>query len=203
MTVGNASLVIDITALAMRTGAMTEAHRAADAARSWTVLDRGSARLAALSAACASLVAGRTDALAGIADALAAAGWVADAAGLVGRTPSVLHVPSPTLPSAPRSLSPSSSTTPVLRVLTVGPGSLPKGPLPASALVAGWEHLSPAEQRVCLAVGRGLSNKAIAAELYLSTRTVETHVSRILRKMDVASRLKLGLLVRPILDESG
>ena len=203
VTVGNASLVIDITALAMRTGAMTEAHRAADAAHSWTVLDRGSARLAALSAACASLVAGRSDALAGIADALAAAGWVADAAGLVGRMPSVLQVPSPTLPSAPRSLSPSSSTPAVLRVLTVEPGSVPKGPLPASALVAGWERLSPAEQRVCLAVGRGLSNKAIAAELYLSTRTVETHVSRILRKMDVASRLKLGLLVRPILDESG
>lgn len=58
-----------------------------------------------------------------------------------------------------------------------------------------WLNLSPAEQRVALAVGRGMANKAIARELLLSTRTIETHVSRILRKMDVTSRLELAIRI--------
>ncbi len=58
-----------------------------------------------------------------------------------------------------------------------------------------WLSLSPAEQRVALAVGRGMANKAIARELLLSTRTIETHVSRILRKMDVTSRLELAIRI--------
>ena len=177
--INNASLVIDLTDLAVRTGARGEAQRAADAARSWAATDAGSARLAGLSAACDALVEGRQDELAGIADALAAAGWVADATSVAR------------------------CETPSFRGLAIPPEPMgSSGPLPATALVAGWDSLSPAEQRVCLAVGRGLANKAIAAELYLSTRTVETHVSRILRKMDVPSRLKLGLLVRPILEAS-
>ena len=58
-----------------------------------------------------------------------------------------------------------------------------------------WLSLSPAEQRVALSVGRGMANKAIARELLLSTRTIETHVSRILRKMDVTSRLELAIRI--------
>ncbi len=77
----------------------------------------------------------------------------------------------------------------------------PSTPAPAG-VPDSWSRLSAAEQRVCLAIGRGLSNKAIAAELFLSIRTVETHVSRILRKMGVPSRLQLGLLVRPLVEGS-
>ena len=61
---------------------------------------------------------------------------------------------------------------------------------------ARWSRLTQAEQRVCLAITRGLSNKAIAHELTLSPRTVETHVTRVLRKLSLESRLQIGLFVR-------
>lgn len=78
----------------------------------------------------------------------------------------------------------------------------PPGEPAPNDLADTWHHLSAAEQRVCLAIGRGLSNKAIAAELYLSIRTVETHVSRILRKMGASSRLQLGLIVRSVAEDA-
>ncbi len=58
-----------------------------------------------------------------------------------------------------------------------------------------WLKLTQAEQRVCLAIAEGLSNKAIAQRLSSSPRTVETHVTRILRKLDLTSRLQVGLFV--------
>ena len=44
------------------------------------------------------------------------------------------------------------------------------------------EALTDAEDRVALAVSRGLSNKEMAAELEISVRTVENHISHILDK---------------------
>jgi DNA-binding NarL/FixJ family response regulator len=40
-------------------------------------------------------------------------------------------------------------------------------------------------------VARGRSNPDIAAELFLSPRTVQTHVSRILRKLGHTSRMEI------------
>lgn len=54
------------------------------------------------------------------------------------------------------------------------------------------EQLTAAEGRVAQAVARGLSNKEIAAELNISTRTVETHVRRILTKKDFNNRVELA-----------
>lgn len=51
--------------------------------------------------------------------------------------------------------------------------------------------LTAAEQRVLDVMLRGLSNKEIAAELFLSSRTVESHVASILRKTGTTSRAKL------------
>ena len=48
------------------------------------------------------------------------------------------------------------------------------------------EALTDAENRVAVAVSRGLSNKEIAAELEISVRTVENHISHILDKKFLA-----------------
>jgi DNA-binding NarL/FixJ family response regulator len=52
--------------------------------------------------------------------------------------------------------------------------------------------LTPTEAKVADLVVRGLSNPQIAAELYLSPRTVATHVSHILAKLDLHSRIDLA-----------
>src|SRR5699024_390950 len=48
--------------------------------------------------------------------------------------------------------------------------------------------LTEREEEVCDRVALGLSTRGIAARLYLSERTVESHVSAILRKLGVPSR---------------
>lgn len=55
-------------------------------------------------------------------------------------------------------------------------------------------RLSDREREVALAVGRGLSNADIGAELYLSTATVKAHVSRLLTKLEVDNRVQIALL---------
>lgn len=58
------------------------------------------------------------------------------------------------------------------------------------------EDLTEAEWRVAEAVARGLSNKEIAAELKLSLRTIEGHISRMLDKKNLSNRVELALHVR-------
>ena len=53
--------------------------------------------------------------------------------------------------------------------------------------------VSPAEQRVLDLLGQGASNREIAAGLYLSVRTVESHVSALLAKTGCRSRTQLVL----------
>jgi DNA-binding CsgD family transcriptional regulator len=55
----------------------------------------------------------------------------------------------------------------------------------------GWASLTPAELRIVSLVGQGISNADIAAELFLSRRTVHTHVSHILHKLGASSRIDL------------
>lgn len=52
----------------------------------------------------------------------------------------------------------------------------------------GWEALTPAELKVALLVAQGRSNPEIATALFLSRRTVQTHVSHILAKLQVRTR---------------
>jgi DNA-binding NarL/FixJ family response regulator len=52
---------------------------------------------------------------------------------------------------------------------------------------------TPAELRVLERLRRGLSNRAIAAELVLSPRTVESHISNLLTKTGSANRSQLLL----------
>ncbi len=52
--------------------------------------------------------------------------------------------------------------------------------------------LSGREQEVATLVARGLSNREIAGQLFLSVRTVEVHVDRILTKLGFANRTQLA-----------
>jgi DNA-binding NarL/FixJ family response regulator len=59
-----------------------------------------------------------------------------------------------------------------------------------------FDALSAREREVALAVGRGLANAEIAAELYMSVATVKAHVSRLLTKLGVENRVQIALLVQ-------
>jgi DNA-binding NarL/FixJ family response regulator len=62
----------------------------------------------------------------------------------------------------------------------------------AQALLA---TLSEREREVAVAVGQGLANAQIAAELYMSVATVKAHVSRILDKLGVENRVQVAICV--------
>lgn len=57
---------------------------------------------------------------------------------------------------------------------------------------AGWEALTAAELRILRLLGERRTNAEIAAALGISRRTVETHVTHILAKAGLRSRLQLG-----------
>ena len=57
------------------------------------------------------------------------------------------------------------------------------------------EQLTEAEERIAAAVASGLSNKEIAAELRLSVRTVENHISHILAKKNFENRVEIARYV--------
>jgi DNA-binding NarL/FixJ family response regulator len=65
--------------------------------------------------------------------------------------------------------------------------------------MTGWPALSPTELAVAYLVGEGRSNPDIAAEMFLSRATVQTHVSHILTKLGVRSRVEIAreAMIRP------
>ncbi|MCX4984405.1 response regulator transcription factor [Streptomyces sp. NBC_00572] len=76
---------------------------------------------------------------------------------------------------------------------------------PRTAAAGRLTELADREREVAVAVGRGLSNAEIAAELYMSVPTVKTHVSRVLAKLGLNNRVQIALLVHDagLLDEDG
>ena len=56
----------------------------------------------------------------------------------------------------------------------------------------GWAALTPAELNVVKLLGEGLANKEIATRLFISTRTVQAHLSNIYSKLSVRSRVQLA-----------
>jgi DNA-binding CsgD family transcriptional regulator len=56
------------------------------------------------------------------------------------------------------------------------------------------EQLTPQELQVALVVARGATNKEAGAALFLSPKTIETHLGRVYRKLNVRSRTELAHL---------
>nr|MDQ3575568.1 LuxR C-terminal-related transcriptional regulator [Actinomycetota bacterium] len=55
----------------------------------------------------------------------------------------------------------------------------------------GWESLTPTESEIVRLVSQGLTNREIGERLFISPRTVETHISHVFRKLGMASRSAL------------
>lgn len=57
---------------------------------------------------------------------------------------------------------------------------------------SGWESLTPTEIVVVRLVSEGLANKDIATRLFVSPRTVQTHLTHVYTKLGFTSRVQLA-----------
>jgi DNA-binding NarL/FixJ family response regulator len=66
------------------------------------------------------------------------------------------------------------------------------GARPRRSALSGPGALTPAEHRVAQLAARGHGNRAIAERLYVTQRTVETHLTHAFQKLDIRSRAELA-----------
>jgi DNA-binding NarL/FixJ family response regulator len=57
-------------------------------------------------------------------------------------------------------------------------------------------ELTPTERRVAELTASGLTNRDVAAKLFVSTKTVEANLTQVYRKLGIRSRAELGRLMR-------
>lgn len=67
----------------------------------------------------------------------------------------------------------------------------------ASTSTKAWDSLTPAEQQVARLVADGLTNGAVAEQLFISKHTVESHLKHIFTKLGITSRVALAVDVVP------
>ncbi|CAN5514162.1 response regulator transcription factor [soil metagenome] len=65
------------------------------------------------------------------------------------------------------------------------------GPGPVAPVDSELDQLTPREQEVMRLLARGYSYREIGGELFISIKTVETHASNVLRKLQLSSRHQL------------
>ena len=63
----------------------------------------------------------------------------------------------------------------------------PRGPRPA----LGWDSLTETQRQIAALVSEGLTNREVAARLFVSPHTVGFHLRQIFRKLDITSRVEL------------
>jgi DNA-binding CsgD family transcriptional regulator len=69
------------------------------------------------------------------------------------------------------------------------------GARPRRRLLTGLEALTASERRVAEMAAGGMTNRDIAQALFVTVKTVETHLGRVYRKLEVGSRAELtGLM---------
>jgi DNA-binding CsgD family transcriptional regulator/tetratricopeptide (TPR) repeat protein len=66
------------------------------------------------------------------------------------------------------------------------------GARPRRPATTGWDSLTPSERRIVQLARDGLSNREIAQALFVTTKTVETHLGAAYRKLGVARRTDLA-----------
>jgi len=57
---------------------------------------------------------------------------------------------------------------------------------------SGWASLTPAERDVVRLVSEGLGNNDIATRLFVSPRTIQTHLTHVYAKLGLTSRVQLA-----------
>ena len=57
---------------------------------------------------------------------------------------------------------------------------------------SGWHSLTPTERTIVGLVAEGLSNPQIGERMYISRRTVQTHLAHVFAKLDISSRAQLA-----------
>ncbi|MFF5974441.1 response regulator [Streptomyces sp. NPDC012769] len=72
----------------------------------------------------------------------------------------------------------------------------PSRPVPAAS--GAVDALTPREREVLAALGAGLSNAEIAVRLEMAEATVKTHVSKVLGKLELRSRVQAAVLAREL-----
>jgi DNA-binding CsgD family transcriptional regulator len=65
------------------------------------------------------------------------------------------------------------------------------GGRPRRLILSGLDSLTPSERRVAQLAAAGLSNREIAQHLFITTRTVEGHLTHTYQKLDITSREQL------------
>jgi DNA-binding CsgD family transcriptional regulator len=65
---------------------------------------------------------------------------------------------------------------------------------PADRLPDPWPSLTPSELRIAEFVAKGLTNKDIAQQLFVSPHTVDAHLKHMFTKLGIHSRVELTVL---------
>jgi DNA-binding NarL/FixJ family response regulator len=66
------------------------------------------------------------------------------------------------------------------------------GTIPVAAIDEDLDSLTEREREVMRLIARGYAYKEVAGELFISIKTVETHMSNVLRKLQLSSRHELA-----------
>lgn len=78
-------------------------------------------------------------------------------------------------------------------------GAFAAAPAPAASVAL--DALTPRERDVLACLGDGLSNQQIAERLEMAETTAKTHVSRILAKLELRSRVQAAIVAREHADD--